>query len=214
MTATPTTRRTRPADFALWLALLAAGCSSEANPMTCEPWGTAEQVAARPSPFDSVEVHSDLIWMKLCYSRPSARGRVVFGELVPYDTLWRTGANEATVLHTTHPITIAGVDIDAGKYSIYTVPSPRNWALVINGMTGQWGLTQDAYGARGNFFENAYTEEVRTREIARMPIETESVAYTETLTASFDRRSADSTNLVIDWEETRILIPIHIRQNE
>ncbi len=103
----------------------------------------------------STEIRADSTWLKLCYSRPSARGRRVFGDLVPYDTLWRTGANEATVLHTSRSASVAGVEVGTGKYSIYTVPGRDEWSLVINGTTGQWGLTGDAFGACGNFFENA-----------------------------------------------------------
>lgn len=190
----------------------AAACSPGTPSMACAPWGTAEEVAARPSPFDSVEASAGDVRLKLCYSRPSARGRVVFGNLVPFDTLWRTGANEATVLHTSGPVSIAGVDVSGGEYSIYTVPRHDGWQLVVNGATGQWGLTEDAVGARGNRFPNAYTDDVRAQEIARTPIRTDSVAYTETLTAAFAQTSTDSLELRIDWEETRVVIPIAVRR--
>lgn len=188
-----------------WLTLL--GCSEAEEPFTCRFLGTPEDVAARPSPFDSVTIHTDAGSAKLCYSRPSARERLVFGGLVPYDTLWRTGANEATVLHITSDATIAGIPVAAGKYSIYTVPREDQWSLVVNASTDQWGLTQDAVGAAGNRFSNAYTPEVRAQEVARTAISIDSIDYVETLLASFDE-GARSVDLWVDWEHTRVVIPI------
>lgn len=176
--------------------------------MTCQPWGTPEQLAERPSPYDSAMASVDSAQLKICYSRPAARGRTVFGELVPYDTLWRTGANEATILHLSAPAEIAGLQVEEGDYSIYTVPSPAGWTVVVNASTSQWGLTEDAVGPGGNQFTNAYTEEVRAREVGRAPIEVAPVSYTEVLTASFGEPAGGSIDLRVDWEETRIVIPI------
>lgn len=191
------------------VALAMAGCGPSAPPMTCTFWGTPEQVASRPSPFDSVMVRSDTVLQaKLCYSRPSVRGRVVFGELVPYDTLWRTGANEATVLHLAQPSEIAGLRVGPGDYSLYTVPSPGRWLLVVNAAAGHWGLTRDEVGANGVQFYNAYTDDIRRQEIARVPISTEEIPFVEQLTARFERVSASEHRLLFDWETTRIVIPI------
>jgi hypothetical protein len=147
---------------------------------------------------------------KLCYSRPFARGRTVMGELVPYDTLWRTGANEPTIIHFASPAEIAGISVEPGDYSIYTVPSIEQWRVVVNASTSQWGLTQDAYGAEDNFFPNAYTEDVRAQELGRVPISTEEVPYTEELTASFEDEGNSRYSLLFDWETTRIVIPIRL----
>ena len=202
---------TRPRPILAGLLITSLASCGGTQPFACAPWGTPEEISTRPSPFDSLETRVGGVRLKLCYSRPSARGRVVFGELVPFDTLWRTGANEATVLHVSGPVTVAGVQLDEGDYSVYTVPRQEGWSLVLNAATGQWGLTQDAVGARGNPFPNAYTAEVRAQEIARAPIDTEPVAYRDTLTASFHGNSGDAVDLVIDWEETRIRIPISPR---
>ena len=178
--------------------------------MTCRFLGTPQQVAARPSPFDSAMARLDSAELKLCYSRPSVRGRVVFGGLVPYDTLWRTGANEATVLHVSAPAEIAGVEVEPGQYSLYTVPRADQWTLVINASTRQWGLTREERGADGVLYPNAYTEEVREQELARVPIQTDSVDFTETLVARFGEPSGSEVELYVDWETTRVVIPIRI----
>lgn len=195
------------------LSVVAAACSSD-EPFTCRFLGTPADVAARPSPFDSVTAHTAEGSAKLCYSKPSARDRVVFGNLVQFDTLWRTGANEATVLHLTSDATVAGVPVEAGKYSIYTVPRVSGeWTLVVNASTDQWGLTQDAVGADGNQFYNAYTPEVRAQEVSRVAIDIDSIDFVETLTASFDTVGG-GVDLWVDWERTRVVVPIRFTPPE
>jgi hypothetical protein len=177
--------------------------------MTCAPWGTPEELAIRPSPYDSVLLSAGTtLQAKVCYSKPSARGRTVFGELVPFDTLWRTGANEPTTIHLSQPAEIAGLSVDPGDYSIYTVPSPGRWTVVVNASTSQWGLTRDEQGAQGNPFPNAYTDDVRAQEVGRAPITTEEVPYTEQLTASIRSRGATDHDLLVDWETTRVVVPL------
>jgi len=73
------------------------------------------------------------------YGQPHARGRTIVGEVVPYDTPWRTGANEATSLVTDADMTIGGVVVPKGSYTLYTLPSRSGWKLIINKNTGQWG---------------------------------------------------------------------------
>jgi len=198
--------------LAVALPGLAWACTSEPEaagpPMTCTHWGTDEQLTQRPSGFDSAMVSSDAGDAKVCYSRPTARGRVVFGALVPWDTLWRTGANEATALHLSAASEIAGIPVDSGAYTLYTVPSEAGFTVVINASTGQWGLTMDAVGANGREFENAYTPEVRRREVGRAPIATEAIEPVDTLTAHFEGITGDQVRLLFDWETTRIVIPI------
>jgi len=75
------------------------------------------------------------------YSRPSMRNRKIFGGLVPFDQVWRTGANAATSLKTDVDLNIGGTSVPAGSYTIYTLPGMSNWQLIVNKETGQWGLT-------------------------------------------------------------------------
>ena len=191
------------------IAVAGWGCAEAHPPMTCAPWGDPAGVAARPSPYDSVMLVEDSLVAKLCYSRPSTRGRTIFGGLVPYDTLWRTGANEPTVIHLAEPAEIAGFPVERGEYSIYTVPSRTGWSVVLNAATDQWGLTRDEYGADGNLYPNAYVDRVRRREIGRAPMEIEEIPFTEQLTARFQMDDGRRGNLLIDWETTRLVIPLH-----
>lgn len=179
------------------------------GPMECRFEQTAAWVAGRPSPFDSAMAHDDgRLVAKLCYSRPSARGREIFGALVPWDTLWRTGANEATAIHLVAPAEIAGIPVDSGEYTLYTVPRPDDWYVVVNASTGQWGLTRDEVGAQGNQFYNAYTEEVRALEVDRASIDVEEIEMVDTLTAHFEPDGEGAWRLLFDWERTRVVIPV------
>jgi len=77
------------------------------------------------------------------YARPSMRGRKIMGELVPYDKVWRTGANAATTLKTSAAIEIGGSIVPAGTYTLYTLPGEKAWKLIVNKQTGQWGTQYD-----------------------------------------------------------------------
>jgi hypothetical protein len=77
------------------------------------------------------------------YSAPSKRGRVIMGELVPYGSVWRTGANAATTLWTEGDLMIGTVHVPAGTYTLYTIPGEKEWTLIVNKQTGQWGTKYD-----------------------------------------------------------------------
>lgn len=82
------------------------------------------------------------------YSSPSVKGRKIWGALVPYNEVWRAGANEATILETDKDITIEGKAVPKGKYSIYAIPGETEWQIIINSQTGQWGITRDGKTTR------------------------------------------------------------------
>lgn len=199
---------TRIGGLTAALLLVATACAPGAISFDCTPYAEGDELAARPSPFDSVQVGVGEANAKVCYSRPSARERVVFGGLVPWDVLWRTGANEPTILYLDAPAEIAGIAVEPGKYSIYTVPSQTEWQVVVNASTAQWGQTRDVTLADGNVSRNAYTAEVQAEEVGRAPIVTESVEYVEMFTTSFGTPAANAVDLRFEWEETRIVVPI------
>ena len=86
----------------------------------------ANSLTARPSQTD--------------YSSPRMRGRKIFGDLVPYGEVWRTGANEATTFVTSADVNVGGKSVPAGSYTIFTVPNSDKWKLIINKKTGEWGI--------------------------------------------------------------------------
>jgi hypothetical protein len=150
----------------------------------------------RASPLDSAMVTLAEGEVKLCYGSPSARGRTMIGgDEVPFGELWRTGANEATVLHTTIPLSVAGVQLDAGSYSIYTVPGVPEWVVYISSSTDHWGLQ--------------ITDEVRAMEVGSATLEPEEMEeHVESLTFTFEDAGSRSAELVMEWEHTRLRIPV------
>jgi hypothetical protein len=95
--------------------------------------------AERPSPPTETEGAFGQTSITLYYSQPSVKGREIWDGLVPYDKIWRTGANEATIIKTTNTIIIEGDTINTGKYSFFTIPSENTWTVMINKKSDLWG---------------------------------------------------------------------------
>ena len=154
-------------------------------------------LAGRASPYDSVTVSIGASLAKVCYGRPSARGRAVFGQLIPYGKIWRTGANEPTIIHLPVAARIAGIAVQPGSYSLYTIPGEREWTVIVNRATAQWG------------HESRYTPEVQAQEVGRATV---TPSRTEAPVETFVIRSAPAgatgSELVLEWENTRVRIPI------
>jgi hypothetical protein len=154
-------------------------------------------VEGRKSPLDSLTFTVAKQPVKICYGRPSSRGRTMLGgEAVPYGKLWRTGANEPTIFFTPVALTVAGIAVAPGKYSLYTVPTAGEWEIIVNRSTSQWGE------------ESNYTSEVQRQEVGRAKVKSESL---KTPIETFTIRSQGAGNgatLVLEWERTRVSIPI------
>jgi hypothetical protein len=141
------------------------------------------------SPRDTVRATVGTATVTIDYSRPSRRGRTLVGGLLPYDEVWRTGANAATQLSTTAPIELAGVSLQPGTYTLFTLPSRDGVALVINGQSGQWGTQYDAH-----------------RDIARRPM---TVASTPANVEQFTIRV--DGGLVMEWGTFRWSAPLRAK---
>jgi hypothetical protein len=103
-------------------------------------WGPIGQL----SPRDTVRAEIGTAHLMLDYGRPRKRGRIIFGQVVPWNRVWRTGANAATQLSTDAPLAIDGQTIPAGRYSLWSIPTARGATLIVNQRTGQWGTEYDA----------------------------------------------------------------------
>jgi hypothetical protein len=152
----------------------------------------------RKSPLDSLTFTVGKQPVKLCYGRPSARGRVMLGgAAVPYGKLWRTGANEPTIFFNPVAITIAGIRVPPGKYSLYSVPGEKEWEIIVNRSTSQWGE------------EHNYTDKVKAQEVGRGKVAAESMGTAvETFTIKADPAAGETKALVLEWEKTRVRIPV------
>ncbi len=169
--------------------------------LACQPQQDRSTLAERASPYDSVRVTVAGADLLVCYGRPSSRSRVMIGgENVPYGELWRTGANEPTIMHIPFPAEIAGIALEPGSYSLYSIPNPSEWTIIVNRSIAQWGE------------EGSYTEEVRAQEVGRatVPVAPTS-APVETFTITAEPGDAEGTHLVLEWERSRVAIPIRRR---
>ncbi|MGE5206717.1 MAG: DUF2911 domain-containing protein [Chlamydiota bacterium] len=127
------------------------------------------------------------------YSSPRMKGRKIYGGLVPYGQVWRTGANEATTFDTTVPVQIAGTTIPAGHYTLFTLPAEGAWKLVISKKTGEWGIPYP--GAQNDF--------------ARVDMKTQALpSAVENFTIGFQKADPKSCVMNLDWEKTRAYVDI------
>ena len=142
------------------------------------------------SPADSARASVAGAAVAVRYSRPSMRGRVIFGNVVPWNEVWRTGANQATILETSADLTVAGTAVPAGKYSLWTIPSPTGWKLIVNKNTGQWGTEYDAQ-----------------YDLARLDMKVEPLPQpVEQFTIAIEPNGKRGV-LRLEWEKTRASIP-------
>jgi hypothetical protein len=125
------------------------------------------------------------IWVD--YSRPQKRGREIFGNVVPWNTPWRTGANAATQFNTTADLVIGGATVPAGKYTLWTLPTPTGWKLIINKQTGQWG-----------------TEYHAEQDLVRVD------AKVETLAAPVEQFiiGFEPAGITFTWDRTKVSVPV------
>jgi hypothetical protein len=163
----------------------------------CEPVDRMP-LEGRASPYDSATVAVGDAVLKLCYGRPSARGRIMIGgDDVPFGQPWRTGANEPTTLHTTAAIVLGDTHLDPGSYSLYTIPGPETWEVILNRATDRWGIPID--------------DGVRAQEVASVTVPRERPGeHVETLTFSFHEEGPGAVELRLEWEDFRIAIPIGV----
>jgi hypothetical protein len=147
----------------------------------------------RPSPPAKAQCQfSDGKSITVDYSSPRAKGRKVFGDLVPYGQVWRTGANEATTFVTTANTKAGNLTIPAGDYTIFTVPNQNKWTLIINKKTGEWGIPY----------------KYESDELGRVDMKaSQTPSMVENFTISFDQMGNNCT-MNISWENTKASVSL------
>ena len=147
---------------------------------------------ALPSPKADASVKLNGKEITVHYNAPSKRGRKIMGEVVPYDKVWRTGANEATTLVTAGNLKIGKLNVPAGTYTLYTLPSANHWQLIVNKQTGQWG-----------------TEYQQDQDLGRVDMQTHTLSTPqEVMSISFERTRGNTTELHIKWDTADASVPI------
>jgi len=180
--------------IALLAALTAPAFSQGAAP-ACWIRGEPARLAQRASPLDSIETRIGDGTVKVCYSRPAARGRQVMGGLVPWGAPWRLGANEAAAIHVPFAAEIAGVRVEPGSYSLYAIPSDTSWQIVVNRSVQRWGIP--------------INPQVRAEDVGAGAARVEPLAEPgESLTLRFGPVASNATELIVEWERTRVRVPI------
>jgi hypothetical protein len=154
----------------------------------------AQITTPQPSPFQKIEQKVGLTDVTLEYSRPSMKGRTIFGGLVPYDAMWRTGANANTKITFSENVEIGGKSVKAGSYAIFTKPGASNWEVYFYSDTNNWGTPE-------KWDDSKVAAQVSVQAYP-MPINI------ETFTMSFDELKNDSAMLGILWEKTYVGVPI------
>ncbi|MCE7062878.1 DUF2911 domain-containing protein [Dyadobacter sp. CY343] len=144
---------------------------------------------------EAVAETSKVAGIKVTYSRPSKKGRLIFGRdkdnaLSPYGKVWRTGANEATLIEFQEDILMAGKPVKAGTYSLYSVPGQSTWKIILNAETGQWGTEY-------NDGKNVMQVEVPIR--IRPTVQEQFNIYFEDI--------PEGVNMILSWDQTEALVP-------
>jgi len=147
------------------------------------------------SPVCTLKQRVGLTDIEVVYSRPGVKHRTIFGGLVPYGTVWRTGANQATRITFSTPVKLEGNDVPAGTYTLFTIPGENEWTIIINKDANQWGAFQ-------------YNEK---DDLARFNVKPETLTDTtvETFTIEFNHISDDSAALMLVWDKT--VVPIRLK---
>lgn len=146
------------------------------------------------SPMAVAEVAQNGLKINVKYCQPYKKGRTIFGGVVPFGKVWRTGANAATLVTLDRNMFVADQPINKGSYSLYTIPSETDWILIFNSQTGQWGVRYD-----------------QTKDVLRVTVPIR--AYTpeaEQFYISFEPRP-DGTAMLLTWDQTQVVVPFRKR---
>jgi hypothetical protein len=150
------------------------------------------------SPEAEVVFTAGDVRMAVVYNRPYKKGRQIFGALVPYGKVWRTGANEATVFETNRPLKIKDKTLPAGKYSLWTIPDSLSWTVIFNAEYGQWGI-------------NAKMEANRNPQLDVLAVVVPAIRQDkifEQFTIELAPMTGREVELVLMWDDTVVSVPM------
>ena len=150
----------------------------------------------KASPEETVSYNSNGYTIEVFYNRPSKKGRKIFGNLVSFDEVWRTGANEATTFETETDLSIGGNTLKAGKYTLWTIPGQSSWAVIFNKKQYSWGVSNGAASRKAEF--DALQIEVPVKHLST-PVEQFTIELSE-------ENSKPIMSLV--WDDTKVSVPI------
>ena len=153
------------------------------------------------SPEADVAYKANDLAIHIYYNRPYKKGREIFGSLVPYGKVWRTGANEATVFETNKNLLFNGKTLKAGKYSLWSIPTEQNWTLIFNSEYGQWGIDFNGEANRdtkNDVFSVEAPVLIQGKEFEQFTISVEN--------------NGEELELILIWDKTLVSIPFTVAQ--
>ena len=168
--------------------------------LLCGGLAVAQIQTPQPSPSNTMEQVVGLTEVKIEYSRPAMRGRTIMGDLVPYGSLWRTGANKNTTLSFSDPVTVGGQALAAGTYALFTRPGKSLWEVFFYTETENWGTPQEWQSK-----SVAAVIEVPTQSLAEPE---------ESFTISINELTNTGANIHLSWENTRVTLPLEVPTDE
>lgn len=176
------------------LSLLALGLAL-AGSLSAQTPAAPKLSFPQASPPATLKQQVGITDIEISYSRPSAKGRKVFGGLVPYGEIWRTGANSATKITFSTPVKFGGAEIAAGTYELFTIPGEKEWTVIIHKNMSQWG---------------SYTYDAKN-DVARVTAQVTSLpSASESFWIGLNDLRDNSATLNLTWEKTRVTVPITI----
>lgn len=155
----------------------------------------AQENKIRLSPKASVMQTVGFTDVTIDYSRPGVKGRTIWGALVPYNKVWRAGANEATTINFSTDVTIEGKNLPAGKYGFFTIPNKDSWTLIFNKVADQWGAFQ-------------YNE---AEDALRVTVKPESNNFQEWLAYTITKTGDKSAVVSLEWEKLKVPFKIEVK---
>ena len=178
---------------ALLAALMLAGACGGGGTPTAEAEPAAQAEPERASPHETVTGQVGEANITVTYGRPYKKGREIYGGLVPFGEVWRTGADEATTLESDRDLMLGSLHVPAGKYGIFTVPGEESWTLVVNKVADQWGAFR-------------YDEAEDLGRVEMGVAQTEEM--TEQLTIGIEAGEGSNGTLSVVWDTTSATLPI------
>ncbi len=154
-----------------------------------------ESQTKKHSPEDRVEYVDGDTKLRVFYNQPSVKGSKIFGGLIPYGEVWRTGANEATTFTTSTNLTIDGKTLSAGTYTLWTIPDKDTWTVIFNEKEYGWGVGFDGKASRD-----------AAGDVLQVKVPTQPLSDTQEL-FTIDLKENGSPALVLSWEKTKVVVP-------
>lgn len=142
----------------------------------------------RPSPSGTLTQSVGLTDVTIKYSRPGVKGRAIWGALVPYDKVWRTGANEATTITFSDDVTVEGQKLTKGTYSLHTIPGKDQWTVIFNSVADQWG---------------SYSYD-QAKDVLRVNVKPEAAPHMEWMSFEIPEMTTDTAKIVLRWEKVAV----------